>query len=277
MYGTLFVTWFQKISRIWCLEDACSSFYQQDFFCWDTLLLFLFLLNISTILSVVFNTLFTLCHFETKRGSIFLFLDRFFYFSLVKWFLSQNGQMGSLLVYELHYVDKNTTILGYCWNKIAVIQIIFFRDNSEYILQYGKGLIWQVQCHKYQERQFSEVKEDSDAFTAQERFPLWPSKWPEEASERPPVFEQVSEQLSRQPSGHLDTRAHVHTGVWTANWRLGTVKTACNRPNALLKTSEEKCVSWSRLLLDVQTSFVLVWTPPRESEICVKLGFPKPI
>jgi hypothetical protein len=57
---------------------------------------------------VVFRILcFTLCPFETKRGSIFCFGPGL-HFSPVKCFLSQNGQRGSLLVCDwLHSVGQN--------------------------------------------------------------------------------------------------------------------------------------------------------------------------
>jgi hypothetical protein len=45
-----------------------------------------------------FSTLFTLCPFETKKGGIFLTWTRKVFFKSDKWFLSQNGQRGSLLV-----------------------------------------------------------------------------------------------------------------------------------------------------------------------------------
>jgi hypothetical protein len=77
-----------------------------------------------------------------------------------------------------------------------------------------------------------------------------PSGWPEEASERPPVFEEVSEHLNRhqpqehmfalqseQPSGHLDPRAHVRCRVQTELRWLQTMKKACNRSDARARTS----------------------------------------
>jgi hypothetical protein len=63
-----------------------------------------------------------------------------------------------------------------------------------------------------QERQFPEVKEDSDTLTAQQmRFPLWLSGRLEEASGRPSVFKEVFKHLSR----HQSQRAHVRTNFRT--------------------------------------------------------------
>jgi hypothetical protein len=59
---------------------------------------------------VLINTLFTLCHCVTKRGSIFLFvlvLELGMYFQTSKFFLSQNGQKGSLLVFYIGYILDN--------------------------------------------------------------------------------------------------------------------------------------------------------------------------
>jgi hypothetical protein len=50
------------------------------------------------------NTMFTLCHCVTKRGEYFVLLLVFrpeMYFQSGQVFLSQNGQMGSLLVFLL--------------------------------------------------------------------------------------------------------------------------------------------------------------------------------
>jgi len=44
-------------------------------------------------------------------------------------------------------------------------------------------------------------------------------------------------QISGQPNGHQLPRAPIRTGVGTANWRLKTIKTACNRPDARAKPS----------------------------------------
>jgi len=65
--------------------------------------------------------MFTLCHFETKRGSIFFFLDRECISKLVKYFfLSQNGQMRSLLVFYVCYIlnEKNTLCNGCVLNRM---------------------------------------------------------------------------------------------------------------------------------------------------------------
>jgi hypothetical protein len=92
-HGFLSVTWFQWISRIWYLEDLCSSLLGHL----QTLLYFPIVLDFRMFLSVdfiyfvypclvetsrgsIFITMvflilcFTLCPFETKRGSIF-YLD----------------------------------------------------------------------------------------------------------------------------------------------------------------------------------------------------------
>jgi hypothetical protein len=62
------------------------------------------------------NTLFTLCPFVTKKGEyiFLLFLDWECISKPVKCFLSQNGQMGSLLVFFVGYIlnDKNTLCNG---------------------------------------------------------------------------------------------------------------------------------------------------------------------
>jgi hypothetical protein len=72
------------------------------------------LLNIGTVYTVVFNTLFTLYIFETKMGSIFNFGPIFIFFHWSSDFCLKNGQRVSLLIYWLHSVDKSTGILGYC-------------------------------------------------------------------------------------------------------------------------------------------------------------------
>jgi hypothetical protein len=50
------------------------------------------------------NTLFTLCPCVTKMGSIFLFIGSGMYFQTNQVFLSQNGQMRSLLVFYVGYI-----------------------------------------------------------------------------------------------------------------------------------------------------------------------------
>jgi hypothetical protein len=60
--------------------------------------------------------------------------------------------------------------------------------------------------------QFSKVKENSNALIAlQRQFLLWPSERPEEASGRPPVFEEVFKHFSK----HQSQRTHVRTDVRT--------------------------------------------------------------
>jgi hypothetical protein len=59
---------------------------------------------------VLINTLFTFCHCVTKRGIIFWFILVFrpgMYFQTGQVFLSQNGQMGSLLVFYIGYILDN--------------------------------------------------------------------------------------------------------------------------------------------------------------------------
>jgi hypothetical protein len=65
-------------------------------------------------------TLFTLYPFVTKRGSIFLFLNRECISKPVNCFWSQNGQRGSLLVFYVGYIldDKNTLCNGCILNKM---------------------------------------------------------------------------------------------------------------------------------------------------------------
>jgi hypothetical protein len=57
-----------------------------------------FCVLIKTVM-VLINTLFTLCHCVTKRGSIFFVFRPEMYFQTGQVFLSQNGQRGSLLVF----------------------------------------------------------------------------------------------------------------------------------------------------------------------------------
>jgi hypothetical protein len=86
---------------------------------------------------------------------------------------------------------------------------------------------------------------------------------PADINSREHLFSQVSGQ---QTEGYEQWRQHA------------TIRTLrLRRLNTLLKTSKEKRIIWSRLLLDVWTSSVLVWTPPSEIRVCVKLGFPKSI
>jgi hypothetical protein len=84
MCETLSVTWFQKIIKIWCLEDFLwFLFFLKLLFIWDTLLRhFTFILVIfgyKYYYSVVFSTMFTLCPFETKMESIFIFLPELYF------------------------------------------------------------------------------------------------------------------------------------------------------------------------------------------------------
>jgi len=126
----------------------------------------------------------------------------------------------AMLVYWLHFVDKITTILEYCWNRNIVIQRIFQRYS----------LIWKVHNMTSlvsQESQFPEVKENSDAFTAQQRrFLLWPSG-------RPPVFEHLSR--------HQSQRAHVRTDVRATQGTPTPASTCLHRcPNSKLVTANSE-------------------------------------
>jgi hypothetical protein len=59
------------------------------------------------------NNLFTLCPFETKREEYFLLLDSECIFKPVKYFLSQNGQMESLLVFYVGNILVNKNLHFY--------------------------------------------------------------------------------------------------------------------------------------------------------------------
>jgi hypothetical protein len=56
---------------------------------------------------VFFNTLFTLFSLCDKKGEYFLVFRPGMYFQTGQVFLSQNGQMGSLLVFYVGYILDN--------------------------------------------------------------------------------------------------------------------------------------------------------------------------
>jgi len=181
------------------------------------------------------TTLFTLCHFETKIRSIFIFGSVFVCFT---------GQV--IFVPEWPKEEFVSLLATFCWQNYYNIIVLLkqercnsriFQRYLEYFLQYGKGLIWQVQCHKYQEMQFSEVKEDFDALTAQQRwFPLWPSRRPEEASRRSSVFEEMFKHLNR----HQSQRAHVRIDVRT------TQRNTNSREHLFAQVSEQQTGGWEQ-------------------------------
>jgi hypothetical protein len=73
---------------------------------------------------VVFSyTQFTLCPFETKRGSIFCFGPGMYFQNGQVFFLSQNDQIGSLLVFYTGniLVDKNTLCNGCFLTRLSII------------------------------------------------------------------------------------------------------------------------------------------------------------
>jgi len=86
--------------------------------------------------------------------------------------------------------------------------------------------------------QFLEVKEVSDALTTQQRwFPYYRPDDSDEASRRPPVFEEMSEHLSRhQPQG-----THVRTNIRTAH-RTPTPESTCSHKclNSKLKVANSE-------------------------------------
>jgi hypothetical protein len=89
---------------------------------------FTIILGVCILVIVLFSyTLFTLCPFETKRGSFFFVSDRECISKPVKCFLSQNGQTGSLLVFYIGsiLVDKNTLCNGCFLTRLSVLFRVF--------------------------------------------------------------------------------------------------------------------------------------------------------
>jgi len=125
--------------------------------CWDIK---------GVIFSLFFSTIFfTLCPFETKRGSIF-FLDRKCIFKPVKWLLFYNGQMGSLLVCDwLHSV----------WQNHFYVMLPFYQRCRLFQSLHFKNVLRKVQ------RRFC------TGFKLEKSDPKIPSRRPSHASERPSV------------------------------------------------------------------------------------------
>jgi hypothetical protein len=87
----------------------------------------LVVLNFSNCGFVVFSyTLFTLCPFETKMGSIFCCGPRM-YVQTCQVFFVPNGQRGSLLVFYIGniLVDKNTLCNGCFLTGLSVLFRVF--------------------------------------------------------------------------------------------------------------------------------------------------------
>jgi hypothetical protein len=78
---------------------------------------------------VLINTMFTLCHCVTKRGSIFWFFRPGMCFQTGQVFLSHNGQWGSLLVFYIGYIlDKTKTL----YVMVAFqFRIFMYSDNDQ--------------------------------------------------------------------------------------------------------------------------------------------------
>jgi hypothetical protein len=79
---------------------------------------------------VFLYTLFTLCPFETKRESIFciFYFGPGMYFQTGQvFFLCQNGQRGSLLVFYVGFIldDKNTLCNGCFLTGLSVLFRVF--------------------------------------------------------------------------------------------------------------------------------------------------------
>jgi hypothetical protein len=143
---------------------------------------------------------------------------------------------------------QNYYHIKYYWNRNNIIQRIF-QSNLNYFLQYGNGLFYKFSVTSINKCNFQKLRM---ILTCSHQCLKQCSNTSTDTNHRDHLFAQ----MSGQPSRHIDLRAHVRCSVRTANWRLRTVKTACNCPDTLLKTLEEKCVFWSRLLLDVWTSSV---------------------
>jgi hypothetical protein len=79
----------------------------------------------SILLLWSFYTLFTLCPFKTKNGEYMLVLDRECVFNPIKYFLSQNGQRGSLFVFVL---------AAFCCTKSLLCNVAAF-TGMPYILE----------------------------------------------------------------------------------------------------------------------------------------------
>jgi hypothetical protein len=77
------------------------------------------------------NTLFYPLSFWDKNGEYFFDLDRDCIFNPVKWFLSQNGQMGSLLVCDwLHFFWTRSFL---CNVAYLINDIVIFRVYTSFI------------------------------------------------------------------------------------------------------------------------------------------------
>jgi hypothetical protein len=97
-------------------------------FCWDTLLLFLLF---WILVIMVFCLPFVLLR---QKGGVFFVLDQKCISEPVKCFLSQNGQMGSLLVFYIGniLVDKNTLCNGCFLTGLSVLfRIFMYSDNIQ--------------------------------------------------------------------------------------------------------------------------------------------------
>jgi hypothetical protein len=137
----LFSLWFPGFKSKkpkWLKFRICDILRSLGFLlCW-----FEFLLRHITIFLVVLNfgncgflyTLFTLCPFVTKRENIFV-LDRECISKPVKYFLSQNDQRGSLLVFYIGniLVDNNTLCNGCDLTGWSVLKfrIFMYSDNVQ--------------------------------------------------------------------------------------------------------------------------------------------------
>jgi len=88
-------------------------------------------------------------------------------------------------------VDKNTAISGHCLNMNTIFQKDF-SDIARYILQHGKGLIWQGLHQISQGRQFLEImKVLTHIEPSKGGFHCDHPDGPEEASKRQPVLHLV--------------------------------------------------------------------------------------
>jgi len=159
---------------------------------------------------VVFNHLFTLCLFETNRGSIFNFWTGIvFIISLVN-FVPEwlNGEFVSFIGYILltnHYHISVLLKEGCCnYSESSRIFRVYFSNLK-------RALIWQYQCHKYEEGNFQSPRRFCVIYSLAKSVLQLPFGWSRETSGHPSVFEKILSNStdtvgedSMQPSGRKD-------------------------------------------------------------------------
>jgi len=163
----LSVTWFSGLARFGALGIFYSSLYQLFYKLLIIWVFYSFLLPVFGLSNCIFGILYTMftlvllrhlkgvfynCSFSIlylpfvllrQKWGVFFVLDRECIFKPIKWFLSQNGQRGSLLIYDwLHSIDKITT--KYCssasvWTPVKVWGELGFPLQTQ---------IWEDSCNR---------------------------------------------------------------------------------------------------------------------------------